>query len=132
LTVANDLGYKKYYWTDKFLEVIQSNSNYPMLIATTHTTLVQAGEMMGLAWQIKQQDKSLNPKFLLVQQQEKDAPESTKILAESIMTRPKPLEIWTVNFQAPIDLKACQLSAESFPYISGYNYQKYICDRPRE
>ena len=132
LTVANDLGYKKYYWTDKFLEVIQSNSNYPMLIATTHTTLVQAGEMMGLAWQIKQQDKSLKPQFLLVQQQEKDAPESTKILAESIMKRPKPLEIWTVNFQAPIDLKDCELSTESFPYISGYNYQKYICDRPRE
>jgi uncharacterized membrane protein len=127
LTVVFNLGYQKYYGTNKLLEVTQAHSNHPLLIATTHKTLVQTGEMMGIAWQIKQKNPLLKPQFILVHQQEKNSPESHKILKESLGKLPKPVDVWAVNFQAELDLKECHLSSEKFPYISGYSYQHYLC-----
>jgi hypothetical protein len=40
---------------------------------------------------------------------------------------PRPLDLWLVNFQAPIDLEGCKLDNQHFPYINGYGYQLYHC-----
>jgi uncharacterized membrane protein len=72
ITVISNLGYQKYYRPDLLVPVIQKASSAPILMATTHNTLVQTGEMMGLAWELKRatdvQNSRLKPQFLLAHQ----------------------------------------------------------------
>ncbi|HEY9666685.1 MAG TPA: glycosyltransferase, partial [Coleofasciculaceae cyanobacterium] len=74
ITVINNLGYQKYYRPDLLAPVIQKASSAPILIATTHNTLVQTGEMMGLAWEFKRvaeaQKLPLELTFLLAHQEQ--------------------------------------------------------------
>ncbi|MDB9512532.1 glycosyltransferase [Kamptonema animale CS-326] len=51
VTVVSNLGYQKYYKPDLLVSIIREISKVPVLIATTHNTHVQTGEMMGIAWE---------------------------------------------------------------------------------
>ncbi|WP_449417598.1 glycosyltransferase family 39 protein [Phormidium nigroviride] len=51
VTVFSNLGYQKYYKPDLLVSIIREVSTVPVLIATTHNTHVQTGEMMGIAWE---------------------------------------------------------------------------------
>lgn len=128
LTITHNLGYRKYYDPTQFLSVLQSHSKVPALIATTHQSLVQTGEMMGIAWILKHQAAiASNPSFLLIHQPKDETPETTQKLKEIVEKEPKPLDIWTVNFHADIDLPNCALDERPFPAINGYGYQLYHC-----
>ena len=53
VTVLINLGYQKYYRPEQLISVIKENSSQPVLIATTHKSLVQVGEMMGIGLELK-------------------------------------------------------------------------------
>jgi uncharacterized membrane protein len=132
-TIVNNFGYRKYYRPDVIVPWIQSRSPNPVLIATTHQTLVQTGEMMGLGWQFLAAPAD-PPQFLLAHERQtpcKTHCASTIALQQAIAQTPTPIELWLVNFHAPIDLAAlgdrCVLDAEPHPYASGYSYQHYRC-----
>ena len=127
ITVTSNLGYQKYYKADQLKEIMQNQAHYPVLIATSHRTLVQTGEMIGLGWELKREKFPLETKFILVHQTQKNSAESTQILKDSVARIPKPLEVWAVNFQAPVDLEGCRLSPVSLPSVSGYDYEHYFC-----
>lgn len=128
LTITHNLGYRKYYDPTQFLNVLQSHSRVPALITTTHQSLVQTGEMMGLAWALKHNSViAPNPSFLLIHQNQDNAPETTQKLKEIVAQETTPLDVWAVNFHANIDLPNCALDKRSFPAINGYGYQLYHC-----
>ncbi|HBE18790.1 MAG TPA: glycosyltransferase [Cyanobacteria bacterium UBA11149] len=143
LTVVSNLGYQKYYRPDLLVPAIQKVSPHPIVIATTHNTLVQTGEMMGIAWELNDKIKNdkapINSevKFVLAHQTEEEcvtAPGKTctaAIALEQILTQlPRPLDLWLVNFKAPAeDLPHC-FSEDPSQYttgVDGYNTKLYRC-----
>jgi uncharacterized membrane protein len=128
VTVINNLGYQKYYRPDLLVPIIQQNSQVPVLIATTHQTLVQTGEMMGIARVLKFSGSQTNTQFLLAHQ-EQNPNTSTMILENTLKQLPKPYDLWLVNFHAPIaeEVKKCLPEIKSSMPINGYNYKIYHC-----
>ncbi len=125
LTIVCNLGYQKYYRPDLLVPIIQQ-SHQPVLIATTHKTLVQVGEMMGLAWEFKRRGSDLNPQFLLAHQ-DKDPKTSTVALQETLAQLPRPLDLWLVNFHAPVEVNSCSTDVNFHASVNGYEYQLYHC-----
>ncbi len=157
LTVVSNLGYQKYYRPDLLVSIMQKKSDKPILIATTHYTHVETGELMGIAWNMRQslnkdrhdrnlepgctdgvicQEKSLvNPdinlgkvKFILVDQSP-DSQHTQNSLQQTINKLEYPFDLWLVNFPSNFNLtvQSCQLDQGDFPLIDGYKYQLYHC-----
>ena len=134
VSVINNLGYQKYYRPDLFVQLVQKNSfSVPVLIATTHKTHVQTGEMMGIAREFKLAKIPTNPQFLLAHQSQNPYT-STTALQNTISQKPLPFDLWLVNFYAPVvEINKCYTDTDSnlennleVP-VDGYNYQLYHC-----
>ncbi len=127
ITVLANLGYQKYYLSDRFVNLIEKTASYPVLIATPHKSLAETGEMMGIAWELNRQSVLKNTQFLLAHQNSPDLQPAINTVQQIIETLPRPLEVWAVNFYDSIELKGCQLQAQKFLYVNGYGYQRFIC-----
>ncbi|WP_293134434.1 glycosyltransferase family 39 protein [Microcoleus sp. bin38.metabat.b11b12b14.051] len=155
VTVNSNLGYRKYYKPDLLIPIIREVSQVPVLIATTQKTHVEIGELMGigLEWEKRKKGSAADfvadvadvadvrkkkevtafdsPQFLLVKQR-RDAPEIVAgILDKTLSQLERPLDLWLVNFRAPVNLAAqnCQLESRDLPGVDGYEYQVYHCSR---
>jgi uncharacterized membrane protein len=129
VTVICNLGYQKYYRPDLFVQLIQQTSSAPVLIATTHKTYIHTGEMMGVAREFKLANSPHKPLFLLAHQ-EQDPNSSTIALENTLNKLPRPLDLWLVNFRAPVAeaVKTCVKSdTQSLPSVDGYEYELYHC-----
>ncbi len=132
LSVINNLGYQKYYRPDLFVQLVQKTSNSsPVLIATTHKTHVQTGEMMGIAREFKLSGLPTQPQFLLAHQSQ-DPYTSTATLQSTINQQSLPFDLWLVNFYAPVELDRCYTDTSTVEndvkvLVDGYNYQVYHC-----
>jgi uncharacterized membrane protein len=128
VTVIYNLGYQKYYRPDLLLPIIQQNSQVPVLIATTHKTLVQTGEMMGIARELKISGSQTTSQFLLAHQ-EQDPNTSTIALENTLKQLPRPFDLWLVNFHAPVaaEVKKCLPETKSLAAVNGYDYKIYHC-----
>ncbi len=133
LTVTSNLGYQKYYRPDLLIPVINNYSRNQIIIATAHQTLVQTGEMMGIAHLIfnnKLDNLLTKTKFLLAHQNYPNDEGASEILKANLREINQPIDLWLVNFYAPVNIEKCLLSEynESFIPIDGYNYQLYHCN----
>ena len=128
ITVTSNLGYRKYFRPDLLVPLIAQNSPIPVLIATTHKTLIETGIMMGIGWELKFSGSQVNTQFLLAHQ-DQDPNTSTKSLDKTLKELPRPFDLWLVNFQAPIaeEVKKCAPDTQSLPAINGYSYKIYHC-----
>ncbi len=134
--VVSNLGYRKYYRPEILVPAMQQTSSVPVLIATTHNTIVQTGEMMGIAWELKRANDllhKLNPQFLLAHQEEnqcegKECRAST-ILEQNLTQQPRPFDLWLINFHAPVELETqkCIADPQYFEPAYGYDYNLYHC-----
>ncbi len=158
LTVVSNLGYQKYYRPDLLVSLMQKKSDIPILIATAHYTHVETGELMGIAWNMREifkkdqlktdlksgcneqficQKESLvtaginldQIKFILVHQKP-DREKTISSLQQTINKLEHPLDLWLVNFGIDLNLKvpSCQIDMSNLPLIDGYKYQLYHCD----
>ncbi|MDJ0845018.1 glycosyltransferase family 39 protein [Crocosphaera sp.] len=128
VTVLINLGYQKYYRPEQLLSVIKENSSQPVLIATTHKSLVQVGEMMGIGLELNKDNELGNTAFLLINQTIDNDSESTIRLQETVNNLSQPLEVWAVNFNADVELNNCTVDTKEYPYIDGYGYKRYVCN----
>ncbi|PSB32253.1 glycosyltransferase family 39 protein [Chlorogloea sp. CCALA 695] len=129
VTVINNLGYQKYYRPDLFVQLVEKNSNsLPVLIATTHKTHVQTGEMMGIAREFKLEETPAKAEFLLAHQSQ-NADTSAAILQNAVSQKLLPFDLWLVNFYAPVKLNQCNpdTSISKNQPVDGYNYELYHC-----
>ena len=145
LTVISNLGYRKYYRPDLLAAEIQTQSTAPVLVATTHKTHVQTGELMGLAWEFQFRDRSLaaanstTPQFLLAHSDcdptQVNCQAGPTTLNQTLATASRPLDLWLVNFYTPTpsDLpktlrsQQCLTDPAVNAAVSGYQYQLYHC-----
>jgi uncharacterized membrane protein len=128
ITVTVNLGYRKYYRPDLLVPLIAQNSQFPVLIATTHKSLIQTGEMMGIAWELKFSDSKVKPQFLLAHQAQ-NPHTSTKALANTLKSLPRPFDLWLVNFHAPLaeEVLKCIVNTKNLPGVYGYDYKIFHC-----
>lgn len=130
LVVVYNLGYPKYYRPDLLAPIIQSTSSNPVLIATTHNTFVATGEMMGIAIEFKFKthipSDSKAPLFLLAHE-DQNPNVATNTLVQTLQTIPRPLDLWLVNFHAPITLSNCLANTKPNTQVNGYEYKLYNC-----
>ena len=127
ITVVSNLGYQKYYRAEILLPIIEQHSTNQVLIATTHESLVQTGEMMGIAWEVHQQSSQKNIHFLLLDKLTQNPDQVNQKLSNALTEIPKAVDLWTVNFNTPIVLEQCQVDSSNFPYVDGYRYNHYLC-----
>ena len=128
ITVVSNLGYQKYYRPDLLVQLIQKVSQSPVLIATTHKTHVQIGEMMGIAREFKLTSSAPTPQFLLAHQNQ-NPQTATATLQKTLKALPRPLDLWLVNFYAPVEITNCITKPQQSQPIDGYNYQSYHCKK---
>jgi len=152
VTVNSNLGYRKYYKPDLLIPVIRELSKVPVLIATTQKTHVEIGELMGIGWEWerssatdfvadvtdvtdvrkKEEVKAFDSPLFLLANQRRDGPEiAAGTLDKTLSQLERPLDLWLVNFRAPVNLEAqkCQLESRELPAVDGYEYQVYHCSR---
>lgn len=148
IIVINNLGYQKYYRPDLLVPAIQKASSASILIATTHNTLVQTGEMMGLAWEFKRvaqaQKSPLKLTFLLAHQEQEHcistsvsegiqqpACHASTTLKHAIAQQQRPLDVWLINFNAPMEPEPPNCFAEDVSQyqtsVNGYSARLYRC-----
>ncbi|NEO19700.1 MULTISPECIES: phospholipid carrier-dependent glycosyltransferase [unclassified Moorena] len=142
ITVVSNLGYQKYYRPDLLVPIIEQQSSVPILIATTHNTLVQTGEMMGLAWEFQQKAdqklSSVNPQFILAHQDQIQCQQSNcpaaLTLKQTVADLSSTLDLWLVNFNATVEeLPNCSAenSVNNLISVDGYQAQVYHCLDPQ-
>ncbi len=132
--VSANYGYHKYYRPEQLIPMIRQSAPTPVLIATTHNSLVNVGAIMGLAWEMRRTDKikqSAQTKFLFAHQRqaicEQNCP-STVILRQTVDRIDTPTDIWLVNFRAPVNLPdTCNADRNFTRGIYGYDYKLYHC-----
>jgi uncharacterized membrane protein len=137
--VSCNYGYHKYYRPEQIVPMIQQSLPIPVLIVTTHNSLVQVGEMMGLAWEMQHPDfveLAAKTQFLLASQAQKFCDRdchATKLLRESVDRLSQSIDLWLVNFYAPISLPpTCERSKKFVRGVYGYQYQLYHCQPIRD
>ena len=128
ITVLLNLGYQKYYRPEQFVDIFQRTVSHDAVIVTTHQSLVQTGEMMGIGLELQNNQKLTNTSFLLIDKNSKDYPQEAETLQTIVENTKEALEVWTVNFKDPIKLKNCNLDTKKYPHIDGYHYERYICN----
>ena len=128
ITVLVNLGYQKYYRPEQFVNIFENTVSHHAVIVTTHKSLVQIGEMMGIGLELRNSQKLTNTSFLLVNEDKKYSSQETKNLQTIVENIKDPLEVWTVNFNDSIKLKNCDFDKKKYPHIDGYRYERYICN----
>ncbi|MGB3650259.1 MAG: glycosyltransferase [Rivularia sp. (in: cyanobacteria)] len=132
ITVISNLGYQKYYQPDLLIPIIENISKTkPVLIATTHRSLSQTGEIMGIAAQIKISNSPIDARFLLIPEDQK-SDSATKKLIEEIKILPPPFDLWLTNFHtfentSLTALPSCTADTQALPGVDGYDYKIYHC-----
>ena len=137
LVVINNYGYQKPDRPDLVVSAMRQaqsiNPDVPILIAIVHKTHEQTGEMMGIAWEWNKQqsdNKNHQPQFLLLHKKGGEPGfQVTQSLNDNLDKLPRPLDLWLINFSAPIDLetKNCFPNPEFKLRSSGYYYGLYNC-----
>ena len=132
--VITNYGYHKYYRPEQIVPMIQQSHPVPVLIATTHNNLIQVSEMMGLAWEMRRSELfavATLPQFLSIHQAQKICDRdchATKLLKETIERFATPIDLWAVNFDAPVSLPpTCDRDKKFTRGVYGYRYQLYHC-----
>ena len=135
--VVSNYGYHKYYRSEQIIPMIQQSAPNPVLIATTHNSLIQVGEMMGLAWEMQYRDPTTTAQFLLAHQSQKLCISTTladrdcaatNLLRETIDRLTHSIDLWLVNFHAPVSLPpTCDRDKKFTKGVYGYQYQLYHC-----
>ena len=77
----------------------------------------------------KEVQLSDSPLFFLANYQ-RDKPQiAAAKLDRTIGKLERPLDLWLVNFHAPVNLAAqkCQIESRNLPSVDGYEYQVYHC-----
>lgn len=134
LTITYNLGYRKYYHPDKFLTLLNANPvAESRWIVTSHRSLVQVGELLGIAVEAQRHFPDLVPqlRFVFLPQNQPQDGATTAQLRTLLEAANEPVDLWLVNYFAPVDLPGCQADQSPRKNIIGYPYQRFQCLRPQ-
>lgn len=135
LTAIGNLGYLQNHRPDILAPTIQQGSQSPILIATTHKHHGQTGRMMGLAWEFKRL-RAINSapgesKFFLAHRDPTTSTytDAVEVFQKTLSQVQRPLDLWLVDFRAPVDLESqeCFADRQYRGWAGEYKYKLYHC-----
>lgn len=140
LTVVYNFGFQKSKRPDSLVpHIIQTQSatpDVPVLITMVRKSHSETRAMMAIAWEFKRvyssskiaNSQQTQPNFLLATKEE-DASEATRTLHQTLTQLPRPLDLWTIDFTAPVEPENqnCVLESRKQPKVAGYRYRLYHC-----
>ncbi len=121
ITVVFNLGYQKYYRPDLLIPILESNSSPGVMriIATPYKSLVQIGEMMGIAW-VLHQDKTLPDTHFLLW--------NHLPISQTLAGVTSNFDLWLIDSSSTLPkLPNCQLRSQRLPFVNGYPFHRYQC-----
>ena len=121
LTIVFNLGYQKYYRPDLLLPILESNSRPGVVkvIAIPYKSIVQIGELMGLAWVLDKEQSLLDTQFLFWDH----VP-----LPTSLATIKSDFDLWLIDSNTPPPtIPNCRLTLDPLPSVNGYPFFIYQC-----
>ncbi|MEB3227281.1 MAG: hypothetical protein VKJ27_02770 [Synechocystis sp.] len=130
VTITHNLGYQKYYRPDHFLRQLSKTPTADIRwIVSPHQSLVQTGELLGIALEAQRHFPALAPqlRFLLLPADHNRDPAVAEQLQQHLDTQSAPLDLWVVNYPPAIALEQCQADQTPPQTIYGYGYQHFIC-----
>jgi uncharacterized membrane protein len=133
LTITHNLGYRKYYRPDQFLALLnQTQTSESRWIVSPHQSLVQTGELLGVALEAQRHFPTLAPRlhFLLLPAAHSRDPAVIEQLAHHLAQQSDAIDLWVVNYHAPVTLENCQKDQTPPQTIYGYSYQHFTCSSP--
>ncbi len=124
LMVLGNWGYQKPYRPDQFVTQLMQQEKVPTLIVTPHKSIVQTGEMIGIAWEMYQRSLIDPVQFILVSQIE-DSPSITSELKRILAQQNTSFSLWAVNFGELLNIPRCKRSDKV--WVRGYYTEVYRC-----
>jgi uncharacterized membrane protein len=124
------LGYQKYYRPDHFLTLLsQTQGGGLQVIVSPHQSLVQTGEVLGIALEAQRHFPELAPqlRFLLLPASHNRDPVLIEQLQQHLATLSDPFDLWVLNYPPAIALDRCQKDQSPPLTIYGYSYQHFTC-----
>ncbi|MFN9175599.1 MAG: hypothetical protein ACK58N_14120, partial [Synechocystis sp.] len=133
LTITYNLGYQKYYRPDQFLGLLsQTQTPHTRWIVSPHQSLVQTGELLGIALEAQRHFPDITPqlRFLLLPATHSRDPAVVEQLQQHLDQQTESIDLWVVNYLTAIALPRCQTAQTPPKMINGYTYQHFTCPSP--
>jgi len=137
-TITNNLSHLKFYKADRFIDLVQAESNFPTVIGTNTTIadqpVVVGIEIMSTAWEVRTQLMAsdaaqrwpIAPRFVIAENNVAKGLDADTQLAQSLKTVSRPFDLWLLNMSPSLERERCS-SSESGNKGS-YSYAHYVCE----
>ena len=138
--IVNNLTNLKFYKADRFVNLIQTESQFPAIIGTyttiTEQPIVVGIEIMSVGWEVKNQIDAPDaaqrwpnpPQFVIAENNAAKSFEAETQLAKSLETVARPFDLWLLNMSPDLENEGCA-SPESGNKGS-FSYAHYVCEQP--
>ncbi|MEM8504912.1 MAG: phospholipid carrier-dependent glycosyltransferase [Cyanobacteria bacterium P01_D01_bin.1] len=138
LFVVNNISLKIYN-ADRFIAIIQQETNYQPIIGTaaftTEQPIVVGLDIMAIAWEIKRNfDPAFSsggwndsPEFLLAESAEGSDTDVKTNLINTIGGLSRPFDLWMMNFGENLETAACDRLTDGIANKGNYSYSHYVC-----
>ena len=138
LTITNNLSHLKFYKADRFVDLVQAESEFPVVIGTKTTIadqpIVVGIEIMSVAWEVRRQLKEpdaaqrwpVAPRFTIGENNDSKGFDSDVQIAESLGAIARPFDLWTLITSPDLEDENC--SSLGSGNKGSYSYTHYICE----
>lgn len=135
--MINNLSSLKFYKADQFVDLIHSESIYPIVLGTdttiTQKPLVVGIEIMSVGWEIKRQLDRRDmtgywpalPRFVIAENNVAKGLESIPQLKQSLSTVERPFDLWLLNMTPNLADNHCTTPENGNQ--SSFSYAHYVC-----
>lgn len=136
-TITHNLSHLKFYKPDRFVNLVQAESEHPVVIGTKTTIadqpIVVGIEIMSVAWEVKrqldepggQQRWAAAPQFVIGENNDAKGLDSDDRIAESLQAVARPFDLWLLITSPELDSENCPSVGEGNK--GSYSYTHYIC-----
>ena len=138
LTITNNLSHLKFYKADRFINLVQAESEYPAVIGTKTTIadqpIVVGIEILSTAWEVRRQLNEPDaaqrwptaPRFIIAENNEAKGFDSDTQLAQNLATTARPVDLWLLGTSPELEDVGC--SSVGSGNKGSYSYAHYVCE----
>ena len=139
-TIVWNRTHLKFYMPDRFVNEMQTQSKYPVILTMNATSgsqpSVLGNEIVSAAWEIKRQiDHSAEenapsewvsePQFVLVERSKIRNNDPVETLTAAIESAPKPFDLWLLSGEPDLTSMGC--SVPEGGNVGSFTYEHYVC-----
>ena len=138
LTITNNLSHLKFYKADRFIDLVQAESQFPVVIGA-ETTIADQPVVVGIEIvstaleakrQLEQPDDAQGwqtpPRFVIAENNAAKGLDANEQLVESLKAVARPFDLWLLSISPDLDSENCP--AVDSGNKGSYSYKHYRCE----